>query len=168
MQRARRPLPLRPLLQEGAAIAERQRFFAEAQKAESDSNVADMRIASASAEEAQARLDLVRHHLTQARVLAPFEGFVVAGDLRERLSAPVKQGEVLVRVARLDAMTAERDVHAIAAGQRGKIAFASGPQFTFPIRVERVKPAAEVKEGQGNIFVVRNSPASPSRGGGRA
>ncbi len=147
------------LLQEAAAIAERQRFLAEAQKAESDNNVADMQIARASADEAQARLALAQHHLSQATVRAPFDGFVVEGDLRERLSSPLKQGEVLVKVARLEAIFAEvavpeRDVHEIRAGQRGELAFASRPQFAFPVTVERVDPVAEVRD-KGNVFILR-------------
>ena len=154
------------LIQEASAIAERQRYLAEAQKAESANEVADMRIAHASAEEANARIDLARHHLAQASVRAPFDGYVVEGDLRERLAAPVKQGEVLVKVAKIEAMYVEvampeRDIHEISAGQRGEIAFASQPQFTFPIRVERVEPVAQVKE-KGNIFIVRGEFAGGS------
>jgi RND family efflux transporter MFP subunit len=147
------------LLQEAGAIAERQRFLAEAQKAEGDNNVAEMRIAQASADEARARLDLARYHLQKAKVLAPFDGYVIEGDLRERLSSPVKQGEVLVKVAKLEQMYAEiampeRDVHEIQPAQTGVIAFASQPQFSYPVRIERVEPVAEVRE-KGNIFVVR-------------
>lgn len=153
------------LLQEAAAIAERQRYMAEAQKAESDNNVAEMRIAQASAEEARARLDLARFHLQKSKVLAPFDGYVIEGDLRERLSSPVKQGEVLVKIAKLEQMYAElampeRDVHEIQAAQTGVLAFASQPQFTFPVRVERVEPVAEVRD-KGNIFVVRADFANP-------
>jgi biotin carboxyl carrier protein len=147
------------LVQEAAAVAERERFIAEARKAESEEKVADMQIAQASAEEAKARLELVRHHLAKARVLSPFDGYVVQGDLRERLSAPVKQGDVLVKVAKLEAMHAEvampeTDVHETAPQQSGEIAFASRPQLTFPIRVERIEPAAEVRDNK-NIFVIR-------------
>lgn len=147
------------LLQEAAAIAERQRFLAEAQKSESDNSVAEMRIAQASADEASARLALARYNLQKAKVVAPFDGYVVEGDLRERLASPVKQGEVLVKIAKLEQMYAEvampeRDVHEIHAGQSGAIAFASQPQEPFPVRVERVEPVAEVRE-KGNVFVVR-------------
>ncbi|MGB8169546.1 MAG: efflux RND transporter periplasmic adaptor subunit [Chthoniobacteraceae bacterium] len=147
------------LLREAAAIAERQKHLAEARKAESDNDVAEMRIAQASAEEAGARLDLARFQLQKAKVLAPFDGYVIEGDLRERLSSPVKQGEVLVKIAKLEQMYAEvampeRDVHEIHPAQSGVIAFASQPQFTFPVRVERVEPVAEVRE-KGNVFVVR-------------
>jgi RND family efflux transporter MFP subunit len=147
------------LLQEAAAAAERRRYLAEAQKAESASEAADMRIALASAEQAKARLELVQHHLSQAKIRAPFAGFVVEGDLRERVAAPVKQGEVLLKVAKIEAMypradVPERDIHEIREGATGEIAFASRPQFTFPVRVERIEPVAESKE-KGNIFTVR-------------
>jgi multidrug efflux pump subunit AcrA (membrane-fusion protein) len=147
------------LLQEAAALAEQQRFLSEALKAESDNNAAEMRIAESSAEEAQARLQLARHHLSKAQVTAPFAGSVVEGDLRERIGAPVKQGEVLVKVAKLDAIYAEvampeRDVHEIRREQIGEIAFASRPQLTFPVTVDRVEPVAEVRE-KGNVFIVR-------------
>jgi biotin carboxyl carrier protein len=147
------------LIHEASAIAERQRHLAEAQKAESANEVAEMRIAEAAADEAKARLDLAKHHLALATVSAPFAGFVVEGDLRERLAAPVKQGEVLVKVARIEAMYVEipmpeRDIHEIATGQSAQIAFASQPRFTFPLRIERIEPVAQVKE-KGNVFLVR-------------
>ncbi|HEX8310466.1 MAG TPA: efflux RND transporter periplasmic adaptor subunit [Chthoniobacteraceae bacterium] len=152
--------PRELVLQEAAALAERQRFFSEAQNAESLNDAAEMRIAQASADEAQARLDLARHHLGKAKVPAPFDGYVVEGDLREKIASPLKQGEVLVKVAKLDAIYAEvampeRDVHEIRHGQGGEIAFASRPQFTYPVKVERVEPVAEIRE-KGNVFIVRS------------
>ncbi len=152
------------LLEEAAELAEEQRFVAEAQKAESAGDIAAMTIAQASAAETRARLALARHHLDKAEVAAPFAGYIVEGDLRERISAPVKQGEVLVKVARIEAMfaevaLAERDVQDIAPGETGEIAFASRPHAPFPVRVERVAPTAEVKE-KGNVFIVRALPTS--------
>jgi RND family efflux transporter MFP subunit len=151
--------PRELVLQEAAALAERQRFLSEAQRAESLNDAAEMRIAQASAEEAQARLELARHHLEKSKVAAPFAGYVVEGDLREKIAAPLKQGDVLVKVARLDTIYAEiampeRDVHEIRASQTGEIAFASRPQFTYPLRIDRVEPVAEIRE-KGNVFIVR-------------
>lgn len=155
------------LLQESAAVAERQRYQAEAQKAESEGNVAEMRIAQASADEAKARLDLATHHVAQASVLAPFSGYAVEGDLRERIAAPVKQGEVLVKVAKIDALLPEiamqeRDIHEITDGQHGLIAFASGPQESVPIEIERIEPVADVRE-KGNVFIVRGRFTGPAQ-----
>lgn len=147
------------LLQEAGTAAERQRFLAEALQAEGSGDVAAMLIAKAGAEEARTRLELTQHRLAQAHVLAPFDGVVVEGDLRERLQAPVKQGEVLMKVARTDSMwvelaVPERLVTETRVGQRGEIAFASRPHASVPIRVGHLEPVAEVREGS-NIFIVR-------------
>ncbi|MEQ1862684.1 MAG: HlyD family efflux transporter periplasmic adaptor subunit, partial [Chthoniobacteraceae bacterium] len=132
-----------------------------AQKAESDNDAAAMRIANAAADAAKARLDIARHHLAQAKLVAPFDGVVVEGDLRERLAAPVKQGEVLLKVVRLDALYAElalpeRHIHEIAAGQSGDIAFTARPALTFPIKLESLEPVAEVRE-KGSVFILRGA-----------
>ncbi len=68
-----------------------------------------MRIADALALQAQARLDLVQYRLENATVKAAFDGIVVEGDLRERIAAPVKQGDALFKVARLDTLYAEAE-----------------------------------------------------------
>jgi RND family efflux transporter MFP subunit len=147
------------LLNEAAALAERRRYLAEEQKAQAENNTAAMRIARASADEAQARLDVARYHLSKAIVAAPFDGHVVEGDPRERISSPVRQGEVLVKIAKLGTMFAqvavpEADVHFVSAGLRGEIAFASRPQVRFPVRLDRIDPIASVRDGA-NTFTAR-------------
>ncbi len=147
------------LLNEAAALAEKQRFIAEEQKAQAENNSALMRIAHASAEEAQAKLELARFRLSKASVIAPFDGHVIEGDLREHIASPVRQGEVLLKIARLETMFAEislpeADVHHVAAAMIGELAFASRPQFKFPVHIERVEPVATVRE-KGNTFTAR-------------
>ncbi len=149
------------ILQEAAASAERQQHLGEAQKAEAENDAAAMQIANAMAEAAKARLDIARHHLTQAKLAAPFDGVVVEGDLRERLAAPVKQGDVLVKIVRLDALYAElalpeRHVHEISSGQSGELAFTARPSLAFPIKLESLEPVAEVRE-KGNVFILRGT-----------
>jgi hypothetical protein len=75
------------------------------------------------------------------------------------LGAPVKKGDVLFKVARLDKLYAElkvdeRDIHEIAADATGEIAFVSRPKLKFPVKLERIDPVA-VTEEEGNIFLVR-------------
>jgi len=147
------------LLEESKAIANENRYSREAEKARAQNALADMRIARAMADQAKARLALVRYYLSHAELKAPFEGIVVEGDLKELLGAPVKKGDVLFKVARIEKMYAEldvdeRDVHEIAAGQDGEIAFVSRPSLKFPIKVERVDPVAVTKE-KGNVFATR-------------
>jgi RND family efflux transporter MFP subunit len=146
-------------IQEAEAQADQHRFQNEANLAQAKSQYIDMRIALAQAEQAQAKLNLTRHHLEQATIQAPFEGVIVEGDHQERIGSPVKKGEVLFKVAHIQNMypeivVHERDIHEIREGARGEIAFTSRPSLEFPFRVERVEPSAEVHE-QGNVFIVR-------------
>jgi len=147
------------LLEESAAIADQNRYMREAEKARAQNALADMRIALALEAQAIARLKLVRYHIDHAQVKAPFAGIVVEGDLEELLGAPVRKGDVLYKVARLEKMYSElkvdeRDVHELAAGATGEIAFLSRPDLKFPIKVERIDPVA-VTEEEGNVFLVR-------------
>jgi len=147
------------LLEEAAAAADRQRYLREVEKARAENALADMQIASALAEQARVRLERVRYRLEQAEITAPFDGIVVEGDLKERVGAPVGQGEVLFKIARLEdlyveAEVAERDIHEVPDDGTGEIAFVSRPNITFPVQIVRVEPAAQAKAGK-NIFVVR-------------
>lgn len=146
-------------LEESNALADWVRFQREAEKARATNALAEMRIALALADQAKARLDLVRYRLEQAAIRAPFDAVVVEGDLRERLGAPVKQGDTLFRVARTDrlyveAQVDERDVHEILTKSTGEIAFVSQPKLKFPVRLLTVEPAAIPKEKK-NVFLVR-------------
>jgi Barrel-sandwich domain of CusB or HlyD membrane-fusion/GAF domain len=148
-------------LEESAALADLNRYRSEAEKARAAESLAEMRIALSLAAQAQSRLDLVQHRLSQAAVKSPFSGVVAEGDLRERLGAPVKQGDALFKVARIDTLyveaeISERDVHEILGRSTGEIAFVSQPKLKYPIRIERIEPAAFPKNN-GNVFVVRCS-----------
>ncbi|MCX8107693.1 MAG: efflux RND transporter periplasmic adaptor subunit [Verrucomicrobiae bacterium] len=149
-------------LEEALALADQARYLREAEKARAAGALADMRIALAMAEQSKARLDLIRYRITQAHIRAPFSGVVVEGDLRERIGAPVKQGESLFRFARLEPMYVEaeineRDIHHVLGKSQGEIAFVARPKDKYRIRVVRVEPAAIPKDKQ-NVFLVRCVP----------
>ena len=146
-------------LEQSAATADLHRYEREAEKARAGKELAEMRIAQAMAEQARARLDLVRYRLDKATIKSPFASVVVEGDLRERLGAPVKQGDALFRLARIDRMYVEaqineRDIHEILSRTTGEIAFVSQPKLKFPIKITTIEPAAVAKAG-GNVFLVR-------------
>ena len=147
------------LLEESTAIANQNRYSREAEKARAQNALADMKIARALEAQAKARLKLVRYHIDHARIKAPFPGIIVEGDLEELLGAPVRKGDVLFKVARIEKMYAElkvdeRDIHEVLNGATGEIAFVSRPDLKFPIDVERIDPVA-VAEEEGNVFMIR-------------
>jgi RND family efflux transporter MFP subunit len=162
-------------LEEAAALADLTRYLREAEKARAEaeknraaraqSGLAEMRINQALVDQTQARLDIIRFRLRQAEIRSPFDGVVVEGDLRQRIGAPVKLGEPLFRVARIEALYVEaevneRDVHEILSKHSGEVAFVTQPRLKFPIKVTRIEPAAAPREGQ-NVFLVRCAFDSP-------
>lgn len=147
------------LLEEAAALADRDRYEREAEKSQAENALAEMRIAQAQAEQARVRLQMVRHRLALSTLTAPHDGYVVEGDLKQRVGAPVRQGDVLFRVSDLrtayvEAKVSERDVQEIRRGAKAEIAFASQPKLKFPVRVELLEPVAVTDQG-GNVFIVR-------------
>lgn len=147
------------LLEEAASLAQISKFQREIEKARAGNQLADMRVAQSQLEEVKARLDLVRYRLQRAELKSPFDGVVVEGDLRSRLGTPLEQGEALLRLARTDSLFVEaelneRDVHEVLDRSTGEIAFTSQPDKKYPVRIERIEPAAMPKEGK-NVFVIR-------------
>jgi multidrug resistance efflux pump len=147
------------LLQEAAAIAEQSRYLREMEKARAAKSLAEMRISQSLADQAKARLELIRYRLQQSSIKTPFDGVIVEGDLRQRLGAPVKQGDALFKVARTDALYAEvevneRDIHEILKKNTAEIAFLAQPKLKFPVSITRIEASAFPKERE-NVFLVR-------------
>lgn len=154
------------LLDQASAQADVARYSREAEKAQATGDISDMRINDALAKQAQAQLDLATYHLDNAVIRAAFNGVVVQGDLRERIGSPVKQGDVLYEVSRIDTLFAEaqipeRDVKEVLGSTKGQIAFVTLPKLKFPVTVQMVEPAA-VTEKDGNVFLVRLKPDNGS------
>ncbi len=146
-------------LEEAAAIADHTRYHREAEKERAAGDLAEMRINQALLRQVQARLDLIRYRIGQSTMKAPFSGVLVEGDLRDRLGAPVKLADVLMRVARIDTLYVEaevdeRDIHEVIGKSTGQIAFLSQPRKKYAIRVVNLEQAAFPKD-QGNVFLVR-------------
>jgi len=110
------------------------------------------------AEQVRARQSLLSHEIAQSRVVAPFAGTIVAGELRDRVGSSVKLGDRLLEMADLSdlvlvAKVSDRDIALIAAGQTGEMAPKSGPTLSVPIVVDRIVPLAQPEEGD-NAFEV--------------
>lgn len=154
------------LLQQSAALADYARYQREAEKERAANHLAEMRIYEAEAEQAEAQLELARYRLDHASIRASVDGVLVEGDLRERLGAPVRQGDALFKVARLDLLYAEADisetdVQHILGSTKGEMAFVSQPRLKFPVTIQTVEPAAVTKK-EGNVFLVRLQPQNPA------
>ncbi|MEO7493545.1 MAG: efflux RND transporter periplasmic adaptor subunit [Massilia sp.] len=140
--------------------AERQRLEAESDKARAANNLADLGIAQARSAQAEARLARIGQYLAQAQAVAPFDGVIVAGERKDLLNAPVKKGDNMFRIARIDGlyvdiMVPERDVRFIKPNARGELRLLSRPDQTIPFTLSTVIPMAQVKGQEGVHFLVK-------------
>lgn len=102
--------------------------------------------------QARAQLSLASAQLSRTRIIAPIDGLVVAGDLSQRLGAPVQLGEVLFEIApldawRLDLWIDERDLRHTTEGQTGRLSLTGAPDSDLGFTLTRLTPVAEQREG---------------------
>lgn len=159
-------------LEEAEQLADLSRFAREREQAEAERDLAAMRVAEAQRDQVQARLQRLRRQIEQTSAVAPFAGYVLDdGNLSERLGAPVRQGDALLRFAQLDGMyfelaVPEADAPLVADGTVVEIAFRSRPDEVFDATVTRIEPEAVV-QATGAVFVVRAAPAGELPAGWR-
>lgn len=152
-------------LEEGERLADLSRYSREREQAEASGDLALMRVAEARRDQVAAQLKKLRHQIAQTVVRAPFTGTALDdGDLSERLGAPVRQGDPLLRFARMEGLyfellVPEADAPLIEVGGPVEVAFSGQPDEIHAARVVRVEPEA-VAEERGAFFVVRAEPAN--------
>lgn len=112
-----------------------------------------MVVSQSRADEAQAMLSLVDAQIERARIVAPFDGVVIKGDLSQTLGAPVQRGEVLMTLApgdsfRLIVEADEADVAELAPGLKGRLVLSADAQQAHDIAVGRIAPVAVEADGR--------------------
>jgi hypothetical protein len=138
--------------------AEKNRYMREADKARAANELADMRIAEAIYDQTVARLAAINHRLDHVIIKAPFDGIIVDGDQKERIGSPIKQGEMLFKIARIDNIFAELEVKEseithVFEGLSGDIVLAGKPHQKFNISVSTLESSTTAKSS-GNVFIV--------------
>ncbi len=132
--------------------SEREELRKQFRKALAELDHAEARILTAQVSQAEAQMALVDEQLARTRLVAPFDGLVISGDLSRALGTPVERGEVLFEVAPLDGYRVvlevdERDIADVAAGQHGHLALSAMPGDRFPLVVEKVSTVSQTEEG---------------------
>jgi len=117
--------------------------------------------ATAARAEAQAYI----YRIERSQLIAPMDGEIIAGDLKERVGSTLKLGDPLFQIAAMDefvvvAKVDERDIALVReafakdGGGKGQIATKTRPGEPFDVLVERIVPLAQAAEGK-NVFEVR-------------
>ncbi len=118
----------------------------------------EMKVLNEQISQASVQLDILDEQLLHAKLLSPFDGVVVSGDLSQSLGVPVERGELLFEVAPLHEYRVildvyESEIDRVKVGQVGEMVLNSLPKFHFPITVEKITPVSTAEEGA-NYFLV--------------
>lgn len=119
---------------------------------------AETNITKAQIEQADAQIALLDEQISRTKLKAPFDGFVVSGDLSQSIGAAVQRGQELFAIAPLASYRVilkvdESEISNVMVGQEGTLLVSSLPQNPLAYTIERITPVSEVKEGS-NFFRV--------------
>jgi multidrug resistance efflux pump len=122
------------------SLSKFEEYQKEYHKAMGEREAAKVEIVTAQVHQAQAEIALLDDQLAHTKVLAPFDGIIVAGDLSQQLGAPIEKGKVLFEVAPLDSYRLvievdERDIADVAVGQRGSLLLSAFPSEEIKVTV---------------------------------
>jgi multidrug resistance efflux pump len=154
-------LDTRDLLQQQSELsAEVSKGQTEVNKFRAEGLLADTEIAQARLDQSLAKAQRVQSYLEQAQGKAPFEGVIVEGDKKDLLGAPVKKGDRIFRLAKVEGlymtlMVSERDMRHLSPQATGEVALLSHPDVNIAVRISSVIPVAQVKGQDGNQFMVK-------------
>lgn len=139
-------------------LSERSQYRHEYNQAYARSERAGVNINQAKMKQAAAELALTEQQLARSRIMAPFDGLIISGDLSQRLGSFVEQGEVLFEIAPLDnyrivLFVEDSRVADVQIDQQGSLVLSSLPDQTFSFVVTMITPMTEAREGA-NYFRV--------------
>jgi multidrug resistance efflux pump len=137
---------------------EKEQLTKQFQEAMATHNLSEYQINKAKIEQAEAQIGLLDEQLSRTKILAPFRGIVMSGDLSQSLGSPVERGDVLFDVAPLDEYRVivnvdERDISEIEVGQEGQLLLPSMSGEKFPFVISKITPVLTAQEGS-NYFRV--------------
>jgi hypothetical protein len=124
----------------------------------SSQDLVKVRIVSSQINQITAERDLTVEQLDKIRLLAPFDGVVIEGDLSKMLGSPVERGDTLFKIApladyRIILKVDERSISYVKQGQTGLLSLSSLPNKRLSLTIEKITAIASSDEGE-NIFRV--------------
>jgi RND family efflux transporter MFP subunit len=138
------------------SLSKFEEYQKEYHKAMAEREAAKVEILTAQMHQVQAEIALLDDQLAHTKLLAPFEGIVVTGDLSQQLGAPIEKGKILYEIAPLDSYRLvievdERDIADVLVGQHGSLMLSAFPSEIIDVTVEKITPVSTAKEGR-NFF----------------
>ena len=133
-------------------LSEEAKLKRQYQEALSARDRSKINIINAQSGQVEAQLALVASQLERAKLIAPFAGLVISGDLSQRLGAAVSKGEELLAVApsnqyRIRLLIQENRIADLKLGQQGTLYLSALPETPFAFNLSKVTPLIETKDG---------------------
>lgn len=125
---------------------------------------ADALSARYQAEAAEAEAAMYDTQIKSATIRAPKDGTILKGELGQKIGQKVPLGDDLFELEpndnlRAELQVAERDIQDVKLNASGKLATDALPMDRFPLKVTRILPAPEAKEGSNTFTVYAEVPA---------
>jgi multidrug resistance efflux pump len=138
--------------------SERDQYDSRLREAMATHDLSAVQVLSAQLSQAEAELNLVTQKIQHTRLISPFEGLVVSGDLSQQIGAPVEVGKKLFEIAPLQSYRVilqidERDIRHIKIGQSGQLVITGIAGDPNDLTVQKVTPVATTEDGK-NFFRV--------------
>jgi RND family efflux transporter MFP subunit len=139
-------------------IATRQQHQSELDRALASGTRAEVNIDTAQIAEATAEIALLDAQLSRTRIVAPFDGLIINGDLSQSVGMPVQRAQVLFEIAPLDSYRVvirvpDNDISRVAPGRSGTLVLSALPDRQFDLHVTRITPIAEQADGTNSFRV---------------
>ncbi|MEO0512304.1 MAG: HlyD family efflux transporter periplasmic adaptor subunit [Planctomycetota bacterium] len=118
--------------------------------------LSDAALAAAELGANQARVSTLDRRIEDARIVAPDDGVIIAGEPRELLGQRLQMGDPIftfVPSSRLsvEIYAPEHAADDLSAGQNASFAPDASPGFSLPLTVERIRPSAEPRDGRNTV-----------------
>lgn len=139
-------------------VSKKNQFLKQYRDALAKFNRAEIRVLKAKLGQTEAELALLDEQLSRIRLVSPFDGLVVSGDLSQLMGSPVATGDQLFEVAPLNLYRVvlevdERDIRAVNILQSGELVLTGKADKVLSFKVTKLTPVAEQQEGR-NYFRV--------------
>ncbi|MFK7818359.1 MAG: HlyD family efflux transporter periplasmic adaptor subunit [Planctomycetaceae bacterium] len=111
---------------------------------------------------ARTQLAVVNRQMSQAIITAPFDGFVLDGDVQQRRGEMLAIGTEIMQFAAADKLSvelrvAEADATYVSEGMTGEFNTIARPGESWACEVNRIDASGTVVEGE-NVFIARANP----------
>lgn len=131
--------------------SERDQYDNKLREAMATHDLNAVQVTGAQLREAQAQLDLLDDKLARVKVVAPYDGVVVSGDLSQQIGTPVEAGKKLFEIAplhsyRIILQVDERDIAQVSTGQSGELVITGLAGNAMPFIVAKIMPVATAQD----------------------